>query len=510
MTTIKHHPWSLATAIALFTLYIGYKRLTTPPSSLAHLPRADFFAVIRALIKETPADQVAKTITLPAANKANHGLYRFDNSGWTVRVTSPEAAKKLLLSHDLFPKARLQKKREGTIAGRLLVGPNVLFETGEKWKEHRKVANPAFHRSMPVALFGRLMEKLLHGELITATGDDGILNVHTLTTRWSLDAIGLSSFDFDFHALDQIDNNPWVDRYHYLVAKAKNPLFFLFPILEQKYLFLFPDRQNVHNELSIFLGMMNDIISKKKQLLQQKDAVNNRADNEKDLLTLMIEAENDGQGRLSNDELLSNLCVFFLAGHDTTASALAYAIYYLAVNPSAQDKARKEALAVLGNDPIPSLDQMRSLSFINMVIKETLRLNPPAVSIIPREATRDTELNGVFIPKGTRVSLDIIDLQRNPAVWQDPDVFRPERFAPGGEAEQLTRNGMPWVPFSDGARKCIGSNFSLMEQRVFLTMLLREYEWSLPEDSIHNNGLITHGLGATQPKDLYIKFAKRS
>lgn len=75
MTAIKHHPWSLATAIALFTLYIGYKRLTTPPSSLAHLPRADFFAVIRALIKETPADQVAKTITLPAANKANHGLY---------------------------------------------------------------------------------------------------------------------------------------------------------------------------------------------------------------------------------------------------------------------------------------------------------------------------------------------------------------------------------------------------------------------------------------------------
>lgn len=100
-------------------------------------------------------------------------------------------------------------------------------------------------------------------------------------------------------------------------------------------------------------------------------------------------------------------------------------------------------------------------------------MNPPAVSIIPRVATRDTELNGVFIPKGTRISLDIIDLQRNPAIWQDPDTFRPERFAPGGEAEQLTRNGMPWAPFSDGARKCIGSNFSMMEQRVFLTMLCK-------------------------------------
>lgn len=156
---------------------------------------------------------------------------------------------------------------------------------------------------MPVALFGRLMQKLLHGELMTPT--QALLNVHTITTRWTLDVIGLSSFDFDFHALDQIDNNPWVDRYHYLVAKAKNPLFFLFPILEQRYLFLFPDRQKVHNELSIFLGMMSDIISKKKQLLQEKDVNSNTiADNEKDLLALMIEAENDGEGRLSNDELL--------------------------------------------------------------------------------------------------------------------------------------------------------------------------------------------------------------
>lgn len=66
----------------------------------------------------------------------------------------------------------------------------------------------------------------------------------------------------------------------------------------------------------------------------------------------------------------SNLCVFFLAGHDTTASALSYALYYLAVNPDAQVKARNEALAVIGNDPTPSLDQMRSLYYINMVIKE--------------------------------------------------------------------------------------------------------------------------------------------
>ena len=93
--------------------------------------------------------------------------------------------------------------------------------------------------------------------------------------------------------------------------------------------------------------------------------------------------------------------------------------------------------------------------------------------MIPRIATQDTELAGVFIPKDTRLSIDVYELHHNPNVWKNPDQFDPERFAPTGEMDQLSGSGLPWTPFSNGARSCIGMNFSLMGQRVLLSMLCK-------------------------------------
>ena len=104
---------------------------------------------------------------------------------------------------------------------------------------------------------------------------------------------------------------------------------------------------------------------------------------------------------------------------------------------------------------------------------KTLRINGPAASTVVRTATEDTELGGVFIPKGTRVGLEIFECHRNPRVWKSPATFDPERFAPGGEAEQVAKLGMSFVPFSSGARQCIGMNFSMAEQRVLIPMLCK-------------------------------------
>ena len=105
---------------------------------------------------------------------------------------------------------------------------------------------------------------------------------------------------------------------------------------------------------------------------------------------------------------------------------------------------------------------------------ETLRRNVVVQSIITRETAEDTELGGCIISKGADVTMDMMALHRNPQIWEDPDLFKPERFALGGEAEKAAKkNGMSWVPFSNGARMCIGVNFSLNEQRVFLPMLCK-------------------------------------
>lgn len=88
-----------------------------------------------------------------------------------------------------------------------------------------------------------------------------------------------------------------------------------------------------------------------------------------------------------------------------------------------------------------------------------------------RTAAEDSELDGVFIPKGTKVALDIHDMHNSPRIWKDPETFNPDRFLPGGEADQLAGSGMAWLPFSNGARQCIGMNFSLAEQKVLLPLL---------------------------------------
>ncbi|KAI9494942.1 cytochrome P450 [Zychaea mexicana] len=402
----------------------------------------------------------------------------------------------------------------GTLAGRLLLGPNILFLAGEQWKEQRKVINPAFHRSMPIQLFGRLSQKMLD----VMEQETGPVDIHAMSQRWALDVLGESAFGFQFHALDDRDTNEWVTRYNCVVESAQKPFYFMFPSIERRFKTWIPERNKAHGELSIFLNMMSSIAEKKRQALVESSSSGPNSsgsklaanDQEKDLLTLMIEAEQEGQGRLSDEELQSNLSVFFLAGHETTAAAIAFAIYHLAVNSDIQQRAREEVTRIFGDgyDILPTVEQTRELDYLNRVIKETLRMEPPAVSMVPRIATQDTELSGVFIPKGTRLTVDLYELHHNPEVWKDPDQFDPDRFAPGGESDVMA-DGMPWAPFSNGSRQCIGMNFSLMEQRVLLPMLLMKYEWRLPENSIHKEKVITNGLGVIKPIDLKVIFTKR-
>lgn len=139
-----------------------------------------------------------------------------------------------------------------------------------------------------------------------------------------------------------------------------------------------------------------------------------------------------------------------------------------------QKRAREEVIRVLGDSPediTPTLEQTKQLTYINMIMKETMRRHPPAYNTTARVATEDINMAGVYIPKGTEMCLDIYNLHHNPDVWMDPYKFDPERFAPGGEADK--QQGIAWAPFSNGARQCIGMNFSLVEQRVVLSMLCK-------------------------------------
>ena len=100
-----------------------------------------------------------------------------------------------------------------------------------------------------------------------------------------------------------------------------------------------------------------------------------------------------------------------------------------------------------------------------------MRRHTPVYGTTSRVAQEDLDICGHFIPKGSEISIDIYNLHHNPAVWNDPYKFDPERFAPGGEADN--QQGVAWNPFSNGSRQCIGMAFSLAEQRVVLSMLCK-------------------------------------
>lgn len=221
-----------------------------------------------------------------------------------------------------------------------------------------------------------------------------------------------------------------------------------------------------------------------------------------------------------------------MAGHDTTANALSAAVCYLAQNPDIQRRAREEAVSILGDEPedvLPTVEDTKRMTYINQVIKETLRLSGPASVVVSRGAVEDCELAGTFIPKGTRLTVNLFETMHSEKNWTDPLKFDPNRFAPDNKNTDAIGKGMNWVPFGNGARQCIGMNFSLNEQRVMLSMLckykkiiwrfklliyestfllVRKFTWTLPDDSIHKESLKVTGNTVIGPKNLHVEFTK--
>ncbi|KAK4520166.1 Nitrogen permease regulator 3 [Mucor velutinosus] len=526
---------SISAALVATLTYVLFKKTTTPPKRLKHIPHVDYVKMMMALLTGKPMMDINKTCIDPVIAKSSIGLYlRPSRKVWNIYVTEPELAKIVYNKNDLFPKLDLTQFSAGTYMGKFSArSNNLFFSTGDEWKRQRRIANPAFHRAMPISLFGLYAEKLFACISKSHTTNGSVVDLSGYVTDFTLDIIGDAGFgkyhhDFRFNSL-QDSTSEYVTRYEKVVEALMDPLFYLFPALDKDYLWLFPKRQEIHKELGVFLDMVQEIIVKKRQTLTEQNrlkelAVSNgeavdeveKSANDKDILTLLIESadeeENKDISEISDDMLLSNMCVLFTAGHDTTTAALLFCIYELAVNQSIQEKARSEIISILGDeksDVLPIAEQLVKMEYLNAIIKETLRLHSPVAVSSPRLAMEDCMLGSTLIPKGSTVVIDAISIHRNPKYWKYPDVFNPDRFVAGGEAETHAGSGLTYVPFGGGSRHCIGRNFAINEQKVMLSMFLRKYTWTLSEDSMHKNGLVTKGIFLLNTPEMKVDLTSR-
>lgn len=192
---------------------------------------------------------------------------------------------------------------------------------------------------------------------------------------------------------------------------------------------------------------------------------------------------------MDDDLIRDQLLTMLIAGHDTSTALLAWVFYLFGMHPDALAEAQREVDAVLGQQQEPpSAEQVQQLTYLDLVIKETLRLYPP-IHVGNRRAAEDIEVQGYCVPENTRVMYSIYLAHRDKAHWDDPESFCPARFERQRESKQPP---FTYVPFGGGPRNCIGAAFAQVEAKVVLARLLQSFDFKLL-----NGARIKPYMGAT-------------
>jgi len=183
---------------------------------------------------------------------------------------------------------------------------------------------------------------------------------------------------------------------------------------------------------------------------------------------------------LTPEETRQNLFLFFFAGHETTASTLTSIVYFLSKHPECQLKLQKELDSVLNGKEVTP-ESLEHLKYLDGVIKEALRLRPPAVGGVPRCTTTETDFEGNLIPPNVHIYVNIPAMSRDPKLWDEADKFMPERWEQSIPAEQ-------YIPFLFGPRICIGKKFAMLEMQTVVSTLYQKFDtFLLPNYELVND-----------------------
>ena len=275
-------------------------------------------------------------------------------------------------------------------------------------------------------------------------------------SQLTLRIAGETLFSMDISGDSDEVGNALSDMLGGFLPTITNPLLAMFPT---------PSRTRMRRGHATLDHVVRDIIARRR--LQDPDGKNTE-----DLLGMFMAArDEDGHG-MSDEQLRDEVLTMLLAGHETTANALAWTFWHLANNPEAADKLREEVDGLSG----PLLERYPKLAWTGQVLDESMRLTPPAWAE-SRMALEDDVIGGFHIPAGSFVFMPQYAIHRNPKYWADPERFDPTRFGPG---PHLCPDGSPrprqaFVPFGDGQRKCIGEHFAKMEARIVLSELARRF-----------------------------------
>jgi cytochrome P450 len=357
------------------------------------------------------------------------------------------------IQHVLQQSPKLYAKSRNYASIKTVVGQGLLTSEGELWKRQRKLAQPAFHHQK-LKLLVRTMAECTRDMLARwRTWEDGKkIDLHHEMMRATLRIAGLTMFGADLDldakevalALEVV--LPWVND---SVGTPYPPPWI-------------PTRRNrrFRQAMAGLDRMVFDIVERRR-----RDAAGHH-----DLLSMFMDARDEDGSAMDDRQLRDEILTLVLAGHETTANAMAWTWMLLARHPEWRARVEREAREVLGDRDLPSFDDLAKLDVCDRVVSEVLRLYPPAWEF-EREALADDAVAGFAIPKGTIVMIAPWTLHRHPRFWDEPARFDPDRWLPERAA---ARPRYAYLPFGDGPRVCIGKSFALTESKLMLAMMARE------------------------------------
>uniref|UniRef100_J3LQK6 Cytochrome P450 n=2 Tax=Oryza brachyantha TaxID=4533 RepID=J3LQK6_ORYBR len=244
---------------------------------------------------------------------------------------------------------------------------------------------------------------------------------------------------------------------------------------------------------------MDDII-RERTAAGTGDGGDGDGDGEEDLLGVLLRLQKNGgvQFPLSTDMIATIIMEIFSAGSETASTTLEWAMSELVKNPPVMEKAQVELRKMFKGQDRLTGDDMGKLSYLHLVIRETLRLHAPAPFLLPRECREPCNIKGYDIHEGTRVLVNAWAIARDPIYWEDAEVFKSERFMTN--LVDFIGNNFQYIPFGAGRRICPGITLGLTSMELMLASLLYHFDWGLPGGKRSEEMDITEVLGITVRK----------
>ncbi|MCB1744666.1 MAG: cytochrome P450 [Gammaproteobacteria bacterium] len=331
---------------------------------------------------------------------------------------------------------------------KLLLGNSIIASDGDVWHRNRLMIQPAFHKQAVEDHARRLID--LNREVAQRWADQADaghpIDVTAATSELALHDVLLALFSEDLRRFED--------------DKGHNPLWMV----------------NEHSERNLRFALeFRQLATPVRELLRWRRQHGVQRD---DIVGIIMRSTDRQTGQpMAERQLVDEILMLIVAGHETTASALNFCWYLLSRHPKVQADLHAEVERVIG-DRDPTIEDLGRLQYCRQVLEESMRLYPPGWAF-SRKALADDSLGGYHVPKGTELLVTPYLTHRHPGWWREPERFDPTRFEPGARA---ARDRFAFLPFSAGPRRCIGDGLAMLEMQLHLAMVVPRVGFRAPAD----------------------------